>query len=129
MLTEVVMMLVRGETVSQEQIEGALAGLCDLHSDSCDYHCPVFANNGESVPVDGNGICTCAKDGKKMMEFLKRYPEQKVYCNWEGISINHLTPRCCDAPLGANAIQEEAEFIDGELFCVYCGRPIKIVIH
>lgn len=66
--------LIRGESVSDEDLEEALYEMCDNEHASCNEYCLIYSEvlNPERDKSVG---CPYFKDGKKMLEALR-----KVFC-------------------------------------------------
>ena len=57
---------------SETALKGELYEICERVHSSCDSDCPVYVENGYSIPWNSSkSNCTCFKDSKKMLEFLK----------------------------------------------------------
>ena len=64
--------LIVKEKVTDRNIADVLYEICEREHSSCSEECPVFEEYGE-IPWNKTGEnCKCFKDGKKMLEFLRR---------------------------------------------------------
>lgn len=69
-LNDLIMKLIKGEPVTDDDIAQELYEICDRVHSGCDTSCPVFtANGGQTVGFDED--CLCFKQGKKMLKFLR----------------------------------------------------------
>ena len=69
--------LIRGETITETDITSELYEMCDRVHASCDSECLVYYLNGNEVPDTAkdfkvNRGCDCFKDGKAMLNFIKK---------------------------------------------------------
>lgn len=75
-MTELLEKLIANQPVTDADIASELYDICDRVHASCDSECPVFAKNGGAVgankPFRINRGCDCFKDGKAMLEFLRK---------------------------------------------------------
>jgi len=74
-MNDMIAKLVKGETITDTDIEGALFDICDNVHSSCSGECPVYNVNGGPVhpekPFEVNRGCDCFKNGKAMLKFLR----------------------------------------------------------
>jgi hypothetical protein len=73
--------IVKGEPLSQEDIEEILYKICDREHSGCGYSCPVYELNGGKVPdsfddFEKNRGCDCFKSGKAMRQFILKRIEK-----------------------------------------------------
>lgn len=74
-VSELLRTVIRGQPISDNMIERELYDICDKTHSSCDGDCPVYRANGNEVPTAVTGKwydCSCFKDGKKMLRFLRK---------------------------------------------------------
>lgn len=75
-MEDLIVKLALGSKISDEDIENELYEICDRVHSSCDDSCPVFRLNGDKPPnVLEDGLeygCDCFKNGKKMLEFIRK---------------------------------------------------------
>ncbi len=71
-MNEILMKLIQGQNVTDQEIQTELLEICERVHSSCDSECPVYAVNGSKIPWDKNlQNCICFKDGKAMYDFIK----------------------------------------------------------
>ncbi|MDG1950966.1 MAG: hypothetical protein P8J32_09210 [bacterium] len=75
-MDELIVLLAKGEKITDELIQEGLYEICDRVHASCDADCPVFRLNGNKVPDTANDFnvnrgCDCFKSGKNMLEFIR----------------------------------------------------------
>ena len=71
-MDELLVKLVRGEKVSDKDIEQELYYICDSVHASCDIECPVYWVNGAAIPWNKDkSNCRCFKDGRAMLKFIR----------------------------------------------------------
>ncbi len=67
--------LIRGEKITDEDIENELYEICDRVHSSCDNECPVYKKNGGALTNgknwEENRGCDCFKNGKAMLKYLR----------------------------------------------------------
>lgn len=73
---DLILKLVKGETITDADLEYELYEICDRVHSSCDSECPVYQLNGNKVPDTANDFrvnrgCDCFKSGKNMLEFIR----------------------------------------------------------
>lgn len=73
---ELLLKLIKGEKITQKDIEYGLYEMCDRVHAHCDYECLVFRLNGNRVPDTANDFninrgCDCFKNGNAMFNFIK----------------------------------------------------------
>ncbi len=75
-MNELLMKLVNGQKVTDEDLVNELWEVCDTVHASCNSECPVYEKNGGAVgadkPFDENRGCDCFKNGKAMLAFLRK---------------------------------------------------------
>jgi len=59
------------QNITDKDLEEDLVNICENEHAECNSNCPIFKINGDKVPWVGNN-CECFKDGKKMVEFLRK---------------------------------------------------------
>jgi hypothetical protein len=64
-------------SLATKYTDAELYEICDNEHATCNPACPVFAANGNHVPMT-NGNCRCFKNGFKMQEFLKAMNASKA---------------------------------------------------
>jgi hypothetical protein len=73
--------LVNKEAIEEADIAEALQDRCEINvPDSC-CSCMVFKANGGEVPYvgrDNKRRCSCRKDGRKILEFLRKKNKEWV---------------------------------------------------
>ena len=57
---------------TEEEIHRALHDICDRVHSSCDDECPVYELRGDIPWNDDHSNCKCFKNGKLMLDFLKK---------------------------------------------------------
>lgn len=71
-----ILKLAFGEKIADEDIEDGLYEICENTHSSCDGGCPVYVLNDyeapNTQPFEVNRGCDCFKDGKKMLEFIRK---------------------------------------------------------
>lgn len=69
--------LIKGETVTEDDIANELYDICDHIHSSCNAECPVFRLNGNKVlnihnfNFEVNRGCDTFKNGHAMLNFIK----------------------------------------------------------
>jgi hypothetical protein len=64
--------LIKGEKITDNDIQEELYEICcDVHV-SCVFECPVYEKNKDIPWLKGKWNCSCFKDGKKMLSFLRK---------------------------------------------------------
>lgn len=58
--------------IGEKEVVEALRDVCDENHSGCNIACPVWAANGGEPPGLG-GECSCFKDGKEMLLFLREH--------------------------------------------------------
>lgn len=79
-MSELIVKLVIGQSISNDDIATELYDICDREHSSCNENCPVYRLNGNKVPDSVNDFkvnrgCDCFKNGYNMMDFIRK----KVY--------------------------------------------------
>lgn len=58
--------------IGEQEVAAALREVCDNNHSSCNIACPVWSANGGEPPGKGGEECSCFKDGKAMLHFLRK---------------------------------------------------------
>ena len=66
--------LIKGEVITNDDITIELYEMCDRVHASCDSECLVYHLNGNKIPHSGNGGygCDCFKNGAAMLDFIEK---------------------------------------------------------
>lgn len=72
METSLLLKLITGKPITNEEIAYELYEVCDREHAHCNDACPVYAMNGNKVlnDIDKDG-CDCFKNGTAMLNFIK----------------------------------------------------------
>ena len=75
-MNKILIKLIDGKEITEEDLEHALYKICDDVHASCYEACPVFEKNnchslGDDKDWEENRGCDCFKDGKAMLKFLR----------------------------------------------------------
>lgn len=75
-MEDLIIKLAFGKEITDKDIEDGLYEICENTHSGCDGGCPVFALNNYEVPntqpFEVNRGCDCFKDGKAMLEFIRK---------------------------------------------------------
>ena len=73
-MTTILMKLVNGATVTDEDLKEDLLEICYREHASCNSDCPVYAKNGDSPvnPETSESGCDTFKRGDLMLAFLRK---------------------------------------------------------
>jgi len=69
-----ILKLIKGQPLSDADLEELLYDICDGEHSSCNNNCPVYDLNGgwapDTIPIYNHG-CDCFKNGAKMLKFIR----------------------------------------------------------
>ena len=70
-----ILKIIKGQTISDEDIQDELHEICETEHSSCNSNCPVYDINGGEAPntITDNRGCDCFKNGSKMLTFIKNH--------------------------------------------------------
>lgn len=112
-MNDVVMKLIKGQEVTDEDLASELYEICSTVHGSCTDQCPVFKyNSGGCIPYEHKkitkgkkkgqwdlGACSCFKSGKKMLAFIRdRLPKAGSQSPGEPISMVAHGPKRVKSP-------------------------------
>jgi len=86
-MNDIVMKIIKGEKVPDQDLADELYEVCCSVHSSCGNDCPVFKSNCGSIPYEYHivkhgrrkgqmdGECSCFKNGSEMLKFLRQRKE------------------------------------------------------
>ena len=84
-MNELLLKLIRGEKVEDKDIDSVLTKICENQHASCNEACPIYAANGNKVPLvkvrcfsQNKMDCQCFKNGAAMRSFLIQHYMNQV---------------------------------------------------
>lgn len=72
-MENLILKLIKGEEISELDLEDMLYEMCDREHASCNSDCLVYKLNGYEIPnlLKSNCGCDCFKNGCAMLNFIK----------------------------------------------------------
>ena len=70
-MDSILIKVIKGDNVTENDIEDSLYEICDKCHSSCSSRCLVYRVNNNSVPKDEDDCCMCFKNGHAMLDFIK----------------------------------------------------------
>lgn len=77
-MSDLIVKLVKGESVNDADLTDHLYEICDREHSGCNNNCPVYELNGGKVPDSANDFevnrgCDCFKNGSAMLDFIRKH--------------------------------------------------------